>query len=71
MSYQAMKGHRGPLNACYQGKEGNLKRLHDSNILEKQEQWRQKNISGCQGLGQGRDDRAHRFLGQGIFCTIL
>ena len=63
MSYQAMKGHGRPLNACYQGKEGNLKRLYDSNILEKQEQWGQKNIS-CQGLGQGRDDRAHRFLGQ-------
>ena len=55
MSYQAGKRHGGTLNAYYQAKEANLKRLHTvgfqpCDILEKAKLWRQYKDQYCQRL---------------------
>ena len=59
MSYQAMKRHGGTLNAYWQGKGADLRRLptvwfQHYDILEKENYGGSKKISGSQGL-RGRE----------------
>lgn len=53
-----MYRERENLNAYYQAKQGNLKRLHTVwfqlyNTLKKAKLWNSKKTSSCQGLGRG------------------
>jgi len=57
-----MKRHGGTLNAYYQVKEANLKRLHTLSFQLYMTFWERQNygdstkISGCQGLGKNDDE---------------
>ena len=82
MSYQAIKLHEGILNAYYQVKEANLRRLHEGYILydsnyrtfwKRQNYGDSKRVSGCQGLRkEGQIGGAQRiFQAVKLFCMTL
>ena len=77
MSYQAMKRHRGTLNACYEVKEANRKKgyiLYGSNYMTF---WKRQNYADSKkirGWGEGRVMNRwtqRTFTAVDILCMIL